>query len=55
MYGFQRVSPVLRTLSYVHYGVVCPLALLSVGMALGHPARRYLRSVARRDPPVTIG
>jgi len=28
--------------------------LLRVGMALGHPARRYLRSVVRRDPPVTI-
>jgi len=28
--------------------------VLHVGMALGHPARRYLRSVVRRDPPITI-
>ena len=28
--------------------------VLRGGMAVGHPARRYLRSVVRRDPPVTI-
>ncbi len=28
--------------------------VLRVGMAVGHPARRYLRSVVRREPPVTI-
>lgn len=40
LYDILRFSPLLRRLSYLHFGVVCPLALLGLGLAIARAPSR---------------
>ncbi len=54
-YEFLRFSSLLRVLSKLHYGVLCPLALLGLGLVAGRARCRDLGLVCYLTLVATIG